>query len=137
MTKSHNCTWRVLEEKTGRKVPLCYFGGKTISISMQRLCHIPLTANRIRNTRSSWYLILGECQTTDRKECQLPMENEKIKDYSCSKTQSKLVKENINPCLTKENDRALNNCDLKCKQAHSKCRDDICVGAINRLGMGF
>ena len=39
MTKSHNCTWRVLEEKSsGKKVPLCYFGGKTVSISMKWLC---------------------------------------------------------------------------------------------------
>ena len=38
-TKPYNCTWRVLEEKSsGKKVPLCYFGGKTFSISMKRLC---------------------------------------------------------------------------------------------------
>ena len=38
MTKTDNCTWRVLEEKTGRKVPLCYFGGKTDSIRIKWLC---------------------------------------------------------------------------------------------------
>ena len=38
-TKQDNCTWRVLEEKdSGKKVPLCYFGGKTVSISMKWLC---------------------------------------------------------------------------------------------------
>ena len=34
-TKPHNCTWRVLEDTNGRKVPLCYFGGKTVSIRMK------------------------------------------------------------------------------------------------------
>ena len=37
-TKSNNCTWRVLEDTSGRKVPLCYFGGKTDSIRIKWFC---------------------------------------------------------------------------------------------------
>ena len=91
---------------------------------------------QIRNSGGSLYLISGECQTTDGKECQLQIEKDKIEDYSCSKTRG-TVKENKNPCLINEGGLAINNCDSKCQTAHSKCRNEICDGAINRLGMGF
>ena len=93
---------------------------------------IRLTSSWTRNKGFALYLILGQCQNTNGRECRFPFEHGKIKHYSCSKTKSKV----FNGCLTKLDDIALNNCDSRCKEAHSKCQNNVCVDSVNRLGMG-